>query len=319
MFDGLEAQASEVMELVRSYGAYNIRFSKTTSYEVLFCDEGYLTGTKTRTTVWADHDDTSSDWLSELQSLLSTLNIELFRKYRVLKVGERPAFLEYGEQRLDLIEDDSVVYLVVQSDHEGSLSNLLEEHTEWTGRVQVVVITLGSEKVWDDWYETAVFKVHGAGARKEGTFSNQWTTSYELKGKDFYILNHKVVWKGQVTDRDVAADINSLLAGNQLVVLTERVPEVKLPKYEEVESKLHQVRGLYESFCMDESGVIRFRPSLKFSGSKFFSEVSLPIEKFSCELSGSPDTDFVEQVKKYFGLLEAIKELFPYVQSKADN
>jgi hypothetical protein len=273
----------------------------------------------TRTLVWADHDDPSSNWSSELGSLLSDSYIEVFVKRRAVKVGERPAHLKYGEERLDLIEDDSVVYLVVQSEHEGNLPSLLEEHPEWAGRVQVVVITLGNAKSWDEWFETAVFKVHGAGAPKEGTFSNESLTYDEFKKKDFYILNHKVVWKGQVTDRDVAADINSLLAGNQLVVLTERVPEVKLPKYEEVKSKLLQVRGLYESLSKDESGAIQIRPSLLFYGSKFFSEASPPIEKFTLELSGAPDTEVVEQVEEYFGLLEAVKELFPYVQFKVGN
>jgi hypothetical protein len=64
-----------------------------------------------------------------------------------VKIGERPVHLKYGEG-LDLIEDDSVVY-VVQSKHEANLSSLLEAHPEWAGRVQVVVLTLTETYYWD--------------------------------------------------------------------------------------------------------------------------------------------------------------------------
>jgi hypothetical protein len=53
-------------------------------------------------------------------------------------------------------------------------------------------------------------------------------------------------------------------------------------------------------------------------GYKIFSEASPPVEKFKCELRGSPSNGVAEEVEEYFTLLAAVREIFPYVQSKAD-
>jgi hypothetical protein len=318
MFDELSEQASQAMEIAKSFGAYNIRFRAESSYVVNYYSDEPLNFYEVAMRLMGDHPDPQV-LDSELHLLLSDSGIRVDARRRRVKVGERPVHLKYGEEGLDLIEDDSVVYVVVQSEHEANLQGLLEAHPEWAGRVQVAVLTLTGERYWDDYYYKASFKVQGAEAPKEGTFLDEERTYDEFKGKDFYILNHKVVWKGQVTDRDVAADINSLLAGNDLVVLTEQVPEVKLPLYEDVHTKLLQVRSLFDALSRNEDGSVRIRPSLTLSGYKIFSETSPTVEKFKCELSGAPDHEVTEEVEEYFGLLEAVREIFPYVQSKAYN
>jgi hypothetical protein len=315
MFDGLSEQASQTMEIAKSFGVYNIRFRADFSNVVYHYNEEPPSFREIAINLIGDHADRQV-LDSELRSLLSQSGIGVEARKSRVKFGERPVHLKYEE--LDLIENDSVVYVVVQSEHEANLSSLLEAHPELTGRVQGVVLRLLKEASGrEDWY-IATFKVHGAGAPKEGTFPDEERTYYEFVGKDFYILNHKVVWKGQVTDRDVAADIHSLLAGNDLVVLTERVPEVKLPRCEDVHSKLLQVRSLFDALSREESGVVRIRPYLIVSGYKIFSEASPPVEKFKCELRGSPYRDVIEEVEEYFTLLEAVKEIFPYVQSKTN-
>jgi hypothetical protein len=315
MFDGLSEQASQTMEIAKSFGAYNIRFRADSSYVVDYYSEEPLSFSEIAMRLIGDHADRQV-LDSELFELLSESDIRVGAKTGRVKFGERPVHLKYEE--LDLIENDSVVYVVVQSEHEANLSSLLEAHPEWAGRVQVVVLTLAESRFYDDYIYTSTFKVHGAGAPKEGTFPDEERTYYEFVGKDFYILNHKVVWKGQVTDRDVAADIHSLLAGNDLVVLTEQVPEVKLPLLEDAKSKLMQVKSLFDALSRTENGDVRIRPFLIVSGYKIFSEASPPVEKFKCELSGSPDHEVIEEVEEYFTLLEAVKEIFPYVQSKAN-
>jgi hypothetical protein len=314
MFDGLSEQASQTMEIAKSFGAYNIRFRAYHSHGVGYdSDERWGLGRTTMTLI-ADHADRQV-LDSELQSILSESGIEAHARTCRVKVGERPAWLKYGEG-LDLIEDDSVVYVVVQSEHEANLSCILEAHPEWTGRVQVVVLTLTESRYYDDYKQCATFKVHGAGAPKEGTFPNEERTYYEFIMRDFYILNHKVVWKGQVTNRDVAADINSLLAGNDLVVLTEQVPEVKLPLYEDVKSKLLQVQSLFDALSRNEYGRSRLEPWFLMSGYKQFSETSPPVEKFKCELKANPNQEVIEEVEEFFTLIEAVREIFPYVQPK---
>jgi hypothetical protein len=328
MFDGLNESANLAIEMAKSFGAYNIRFKAESSFLIDNWVSEPLDSSQVGLSLIGDHADRRV--FNELHTLIATSGIRAdslgvvrvdsiradARTTRV-KIGERPFFLKYGEG-LDLIEDNSVVYVVVQSGHEANLSSLLEAHPEWAGRVQVVVLTLTETYYWDKYYYNATFKVHGAGAPKEGTFPDEERTYFEFVGKDFYILNHKVVWKGQVTDRDVAADINSLLAGNTLVVLTEQVPEVKLPLYEDAKSRLKQVWTLFDALSRGENGFTRIKPKLLMSGYKLFSEASPPVEKFKCELSGSPNHEVTEEIEEYFTLLEAVREIFPYVQSKAN-
>jgi hypothetical protein len=316
MFDGLSEVASQTMELAKSFGAYNIRFKAHYTHQVEPYRSDPLSFRGISMTLIVDHADPLVFLDTELQSLLTESGIIGAKKRGRVKFGERPHYLTY--QGLDLIEDDSVVYVVVQSEHEANLTSLLEAHPEWAGRVQVVVLTLTKTQFYDDFFCGSTFRVHGAGAPKDGTFTDQENIYFEFVGKDFYILNHKVVWRGQVTDRDVTADINSLLAGNDLVVLTEQVPEVKLPLYEDFKSKLLQVRTLFDALNRDRFDVVKIEPALSLIGYKLFSEASPPVEKFKCELKGSPNQEVIEEVEEYFTLLEAVKEIFPYVQSKAN-
>jgi hypothetical protein len=318
MFDGLEVEANEIIEFAKSFGWYNIRFESRQEYSVRYNAQpsflmAWAPAFKGKS-FFADHDTENISALYDLGLFKwSDTSYDARQKISRVKIGQRPSHLRYGSERLDLIEDDSVVYVVVPSEHEGNLPSLLEEHPEWTGRVQVIVITFSSEQCGYEWDEHATFRVHGAGAPKEGTFSGEEAATFELKGKDFYIFNRKVAWKGQVTDRDVVADINSLLAGNQLVVKTERVPEVKLPKYEDVERQLIQVRDLFESISKVH-GFIPSGPELKFHGSKVFSDCSPPVEKFSCTFNGHHYAETIEQVEEYTRLVEMVTQLFPYVQ-----
>jgi hypothetical protein len=116
--------------------------------------------------------------------LISNPEIQVNRRFARVKIGQRPANLKYGAQRLEVIEDDSVVYVVVQSEHQVNLLSLLEEHPEWAGRVQVVVLTFDGEEYQGEWFRTATFKVHGADAPKEGSFSDVARTYQEFKEKE---------------------------------------------------------------------------------------------------------------------------------------
>jgi hypothetical protein len=314
MFDGLEAEASQVIEAAKAFGCYNIRFEVTALYRVLHNATPHFCGLWTQRTLSADHDTVTFYPYCQFDELTFSPEVQLGWRGYTAKVGERPFNLKSGGERRDLIEDDSVVYVVVPSERAANILSLLQEHPEWAGRVQVIAITFSRERYQDEWCDEATFKVHGAGAPKEGTFSNQERATWEFEGKDFYILNHKVAWRGQVTDRDVAADINSLLAGNQLVVKTERVPEMKLPKYdEELESKLRQIGDLFEPLPRVE-GFIRSNPSLEFKGSKVFSDVSPPVEKCSITFAGRSEAETVEALEEYNRLVEFVTQLFPYVQ-----
>jgi hypothetical protein len=318
MFDGLEVQASEVFQKAKAFGCYNMRFNVFKRYDVGSGIEGYISQPGSFRNFTADLDSPNRflphQWEWELASLFADPTIMINRKRLVLDIGERPCYLKYGSENVDLIEDDSVVYVVLQSKNEGNLPSLLEEHPEWAGRVQVIVVTVTTEWIQDERFDFVHFKVHGAGAPKEGKFSEDSMTSGELGTQDFYIFNRKAAWRGQVTDRDVAADINSLLAGNQLVVLTERVPEVKLPKYEEVESKLLQVRDFLFTLSKEEWGSIRITPSLEFKGRKTFSEASPPIEEFTCKLLTKSCSDVNEEHEEYLRLVELVTQLFPYAE-----
>jgi hypothetical protein len=320
MFDGLEVEANEIMGFAKAFGCYNIRFKAYAEHSVEYAGitPDFACCHSARKLFTADHDTEGCQENYGLGNFsLSDTSISVYRKTSRVQIGQRPYHLRYGSEQLDLIEDDSVVYVVVPSEHEGNLPSLLEEHPEWTGRVQVIVITFESVQYGQDWWDSANYILHGAGAPKEGTFSSEEMATREFKGKDFYIFNHKVAWKGQVADRDVVADINNLLAGNQLVVKTERVPEVKLPKYEDVERQLIQVRELFRSLSKVD-GMFQSCPKLEFIGTKVFSDCSPPAERFTCRFScffnGSPYAETIEKFEEYTRLLEVVTQLFPYVQ-----
>jgi hypothetical protein len=312
MLDGLIEQASQAMDIAESHGAYNIRFTASCRWSVEF---------DYRIEWLVDDVFSYLSCVNQPEALCSELRLRLpstnmcMRQYRA-KVGEQPVWLKYGEDKLDLLEDDSVVYVVVQSEHEANLSRLLEEHPEWTGRVQVIVLKFSQSKIYDDWVYTASFEVHGVGAPKQGETIDGDQTWHELHERDFYILNHKVVWKGKVPDRDVAADINSLLAGNQLVVPTELATEVKLPAKEDVRNKLLQVQSLFEALSRTEEGRPRIKPKLSFQGIKTLSKTFPTVEKFRYEIFLTSRQGGPGEIDEYFALIEAVKEIIPCVKSR---
>jgi hypothetical protein len=307
MFDELNEQASQAIEYMQSFGAYNIRFKAYIRFVIDVIRN--TADDRVLLSLIADHPNDRV--FDDVPMVHSGVRAEV-KKTRV-KVGERPVHLKYGEG-LDLIEDDSVVYVVVQTEHEANLSSILVAHPEWAGRVQVVVLTLTKTIYWDEVGYTATFKVHGAGAPKEGTFSNEERAYFEFVGRSFYIHNHKVVWKGKIADRDVATDINSLLAGSNLVVRTESVPP---PLHEDVlRSQLMQVSRLIDGLTKGKDRFKGIRPALEWIGCKIYSQTSPPVAKFKCKLYGSPNQEVAEEVEVYFTLLEAVREIFPYVQTE---
>jgi hypothetical protein len=308
MFVGREAQARELIQIAKSCGAFNIRVIASANYDISFGNpdsDNY----DVLMSIIADHTNPSVV-VGQMALALGDSGIDVKTRLQAVKVGERPVHLTHGA--LDLIADDSVVYVVVQSEHQGDLPSLLEEHPEWAGRVQIIVLQLFYEREWDDRFPNALFTVHGAGALREGRLNAEHEGLYEFTKKDFYILNHKVVWRGQVPNRDVVSDVNALLAGNDLVVLSERVPVMKLPLFEDVADQRQQVRTLFEELKY-------IRPDLKLNGSKTWYEDAPAVEKCKCCLTARFDMKVTAEAKEYFKLLADVTEIFPFLQSEINS